>query len=78
VRDSLLLGACGNPGVIAVTLRDRMLAAADERVTLTSGAVAQADLNELRRRQVAKVRPLVEFRACEGGQALYPLLVGVQ
>jgi dihydroxyacetone kinase-like predicted kinase len=78
VLDSLLLGACGNPGVIAVTLCDRMLVAADELVIVISGADAPADLNELRRRRVAKVRPLVEFRACEGSQAHYPLLVGIE
>jgi uncharacterized protein len=78
VLDRFLLGACGNPGVIAVTLRDRMLAAAYELVTLICGADAPADLNELLRRRVAKVRPLVEFRAYECGQAHYPLLVGVE
>jgi DAK2 domain fusion protein YloV len=58
---------------------DRMLATGrNELVTLLTGAGAPSDLIEVLRAHVALRWPLVEVHAYHGGQAHYPLLLGVE
>jgi hypothetical protein len=62
----------------STTLLDRMLAGGGEMVTAVLGADAPPDLGELLTRHVAEHWPFVEAHVIEGGQAHYPLLVGVE
>ena len=60
------------------TLLDRLLAAGGELVTLVVGAEAPDDLTGTLTAHLAERWPFVEVQAYDGGQPLYPLLVGVE
>jgi len=60
-------------------LLDRMLATGrNELVTMLTGADTPPDLEKSLKDHLAKAWPLVEVHAYHGGQAHYPLLVGVE
>jgi dihydroxyacetone kinase-like predicted kinase len=59
-------------------LLDRLLAAGGELVTLVTGEGAPDGLGPLLRSYVGEHWPFVEVQCYEGGQPLYPLLVGVE
>ena len=59
-------------------LLDRLLAAGGELVTLVTGEGAPDGLGAELRAHVAGRWPFVEVQCYEGGQPLYPLLVGVE
>ncbi len=61
-----------------VTLVDRLLSGGGELITLVLGVDAPADLETLLTRNIAEKWPFVDVRAYHGGQAHYPLLVGVE
>ncbi|MCX6434468.1 MAG: dihydroxyacetone kinase, partial [Actinobacteria bacterium] len=66
---------------IAVVARDiltRMLAIGGELVTLVLGADAGPDLREDLPTWLAEARPLAEVIAYEGGQPLWPIIMGVE
>jgi DAK2 domain fusion protein YloV len=66
---------------IAVVARDiltRMLAIGGELVTLVLGAEAGADLRDDLPVWLAEARPLAEVVAYEGGQPLWPIIMGVE
>ena len=66
---------------IAVVARDiltRMLAIGGELVTLVLGADAGPDLREELPAWLAEARPLAEIIAYEGGQPLWPIIMGVE
>ncbi len=65
-------------GRTSVTMVDRLLSGGGELVTLVLGADAPADLESLLTRHVADRWPFAQVRAYHGGQAHYPLLVGVE
>ena len=55
-----------------------MLAGGGELATLVLGADAPPDLGELLTSHLAQRWPFVQVQVIEGGQAHYPLLVGVE
>lgn len=59
-------------------LLDRLLGGGGELVTLLIGADAPAGFGEALRGHVAQRWPFVEVNEYDGGQPLYPLLVGVE
>jgi dihydroxyacetone kinase-like predicted kinase len=60
-------------------LLDRMLATGrNELVTMLTGADAPPELEKSLKEHLLKAWPLVEVHAYHGGQAHYPLLVGVE
>jgi fatty acid kinase len=60
-------------------LLDRMLATGrNELVTMLTGADAPPELDKSLKEHLMKAWPLVEVHAYHGGQAHYPLLVGVE
>jgi fatty acid kinase len=60
-------------------LLDRMLATGrNELLTMLTGADVPPDLEKSLKDHLARVWPLVEVHAYHGGQAHYPLLVGVE
>ncbi|MFA5882865.1 MAG: DAK2 domain-containing protein [Acidimicrobiia bacterium] len=62
----------------AIGVVDALVAADDELVTILVGADADpADVDELRA-HLAAARPAVEVEVHDGGQPLYPFLVGVE
>jgi len=61
-----------------VAVVDRMLAGAGELVTLVVGAEAPGGLVEHVRAHLHRERPDVETVVYDGGQELYPLLIGVE
>ncbi|HEX6871180.1 MAG TPA: DAK2 domain-containing protein [Micromonosporaceae bacterium] len=61
-----------------LTLLDRMLAGGGELTTLVLGADAPADLGALLTAHLTQRWPFVQAHTIEGGQAHYPLLVGVE
>jgi DAK2 domain fusion protein YloV len=66
---------------IAVVARDiltRMLAIGGELVTLVLGAEAGADLRDDLPAWLAEARPLAEVVTYEGGQPLWPIIMGVE
>jgi DAK2 domain fusion protein YloV len=63
---------------VAGTVVDRMLGSGGELVTLVRGADADADLADAVARRVRSARPEVDTVVYEGGQARYPLLIGVE
>ena len=63
---------------VAGTVLDRMLGSGGELVTLVRGADADAGLAEAVARRVRSARPEVDAVIYEGGQARYPLLIGVE
>ena len=62
----------------SVTLVDRLLSGGGELITLVLGVDSPADLQTLLTRHIADKWPFVDVRAYHGGQAHYPLLVGVE
>jgi hypothetical protein len=65
-------------GHTSVTMVDRLLSGGGELITLILGADAPVDMERLLTRHVADKWPFVDVRAYHGGQAHYPLLVGVE
>jgi hypothetical protein len=65
-------------GQTSVTMVDRLLSGGGELITLILGADAPVDMERLLTRHVADKWPFVDVRAYHGGQAHYPLLVGVE
>jgi dihydroxyacetone kinase-like predicted kinase len=59
-------------------LLDRLLGGGGELVTLLIGADAPPGFGEALRGHVAQRWPFVEVNEYDGGQPLYPLLVGVE
>jgi DAK2 domain fusion protein YloV len=71
-----LIGA--DVAVVSCDLLDRMLAGGGELVTLLTGVQAPSDLVEAVTQHLARRWPFVEVHTYEGGQAHYPLLLGVE
>lgn len=65
-------------GEVAEVVVDRMLAGAGELVTLVTGAEVPGDLADALVAHLHHERPDVEVMVYAGGQALYPLLIGVE
>jgi hypothetical protein len=63
---------------VAATVLDRMLGSGGELVTLVRGADADSGLADAVARRVRTARPEVDTVVYEGGQARYPLLIGVE
>jgi DAK2 domain fusion protein YloV len=59
-------------------LLDRLLIGGGELVTLLTGVDAAADLGSALADYLAATRPVVEVVTLDGGQPLFPLLVGVE
>jgi len=59
-------------------LLDRLLSGGGELVTLILGDGAPADLGEILLEHLAQRWPFVEAQCYDGGQPVYPLLVGVE
>lgn len=59
-------------------LLDRLLIGGGELVTLVTGVDAPADLAASLTHYLGVTRPVVEVAVLDGGQPLYPLLVGVE
>jgi dihydroxyacetone kinase-like predicted kinase len=65
-------------GDTCLQLLDRLLAAGGELVTLVTGEGAPGGFGPRLQAYVAERWPFVEVQCYEGGQPLYPLLVGVE
>jgi DAK2 domain fusion protein YloV len=63
---------------VAGTVLERMLGSGGELVTLVRGADADAGLADAVAGRVRSARPEVDTVVYEGGQARYPLLIGVE
>lgn len=63
---------------VAGEVVDRMLSAGGELVTLVRGADADALLLERLSDRLQRARPGVEVVSYDGGQPIYPILVGVE
>jgi dihydroxyacetone kinase-like predicted kinase len=63
---------------VSVSILQRMLDAGGELVTLVTGAAAPANLGERLAGKLHTQRPEVECVVYDGGQADYPLLIGVE
>lgn len=74
--DVVLIGA--EVAAVSQQLVDRLLAGGGELVTLIVGVDAPAELAELVERQIRVRYPAIEVVTYQGGQPVYPLLVGVE
>ena len=74
--DVLLIGASVRE--VAVELVNRLLATGGELMTAVLGADAPEGLAHMLERHLAGTHPEVELVVYEGGQPLYPLLIGVE
>jgi len=64
--------------VVAKQIIDRLVASGGELVTLVTGADAPADLAATLRRRVGREHPGIDVVVYDGGQPLWPLIVGVE
>jgi dihydroxyacetone kinase-like predicted kinase len=64
--------------VVGKRIIDRLVASGGELVTLVTGADATADLAATLRRRVGREHPGIDVVVYEGGQPLWPLIVGVE
>jgi dihydroxyacetone kinase-like predicted kinase len=74
--DVVAIGA--DVAAVAEDLLNRMLTAGGELVTLILGSGAEPGLAARLERHLRQTRPEVEVGVHDGGQPLYPLLVGVE
>jgi hypothetical protein len=73
------IGTCATSAVdAAIGVLDELVAPDDELVTILVGAGAEAPDVERLRAHLSIARPDVEVEIHEGGQPLYPFLVGVE
>jgi dihydroxyacetone kinase-like predicted kinase len=74
--DIVVIGS--DVAIVARDILDRMLAIGGELVTLVLGVDATGDLREDLPAWLAEARPLTEVAVCEGGQPLWPIIMGVE
>jgi dihydroxyacetone kinase-like predicted kinase len=74
--DIVVIGS--DVAIVAREILDRMLAIGGELVTLVLGVDATGDLREDLPAWLAEARPLTEVAVCEGGQPLWPIIMGVE
>jgi hypothetical protein len=74
--DIALIGA--DIAAVAAGVIERMLDAGGELVTLITGADAPAGVADRLVRELHTRRPEVEWVVYDGGQDVYPLLIGVE
>jgi dihydroxyacetone kinase-like predicted kinase len=73
------IGTCAESAVgAAIGLVDELVDQSDELVTILVGADVEPAEVETLRAHLAAVRPEVEVEVHEGGQPLYPFLIGVE